>query len=47
VPCEALTTPALLSQRERREKTKKQRVEGSLFLGFVPLSPSGREGLGE
>jgi len=45
VPSEALTTPALLSQRERREK-EKQRL-GVLFLGFVPLSPPGREGLGE
>jgi len=40
VPCEALTTPALLSQRERREKDK-----NAFFL--VPLSPSGREGPGE
>jgi hypothetical protein len=39
-PCEALTTPALLSQRERREKNR----EG---VGFFPLSPPGREGSGE
>jgi hypothetical protein len=44
MPSEALTTPALLSQRERREKTE----ERGSFLGFVsPLSPPGREGLGE
>jgi hypothetical protein len=46
VPSEALTTPALLSQRERREKDGKLQSRGS-FLGFVPLSPLGREGLGE
>jgi hypothetical protein len=40
MPSEALTTPALLSQRERREKDVS-------FLGLVPLSPLGREGLGE
>jgi len=39
---EALTTPALLSQRERREKGKR----GSDWTLF-PLSPFGREGLGE
>jgi hypothetical protein len=41
MPSEALTTPALLSQRERRENSGKQH----LFL--VPLSPFGREGSGE
>jgi len=40
MPSEALTSPALLSQRERREKDLS-------FLGFIPLSPSGREGSGE
>jgi hypothetical protein len=44
VPSEALTSPALLSQRERREKN---RDNGISFLGFFPLSPLGREGLGE
>jgi hypothetical protein len=42
LPFEALTSPALLSRRERREKDIE---DGSLFL--VPLSPLGREGLGE
>ena len=37
---EALTSPTLLSPWERREKSKKD-------LGFSPLSPLGREGLGE
>jgi hypothetical protein len=37
---EALTSPALLSQRERRENAL-------LRLLLVPLSPLGREGLGE
>jgi hypothetical protein len=41
LPFEALTTPALLSQRERREKD----VDRRFF--FFPLSPSGREGSGE
>jgi hypothetical protein len=40
VPTEALTSPALLSQRERREKE----AENKEFL-LVPLSPSGREGV--
>jgi len=39
VASEALTSPALLSQRERREN--------SMSLSLVPLSPFGREGLGE
>jgi hypothetical protein len=44
VPSEALTSPALLSQRERREEDRKR----AFFFAFlVPLSPSGREGLGE
>jgi hypothetical protein len=38
MPFEALTSPALLSQRERRENA---------LLLLVPLSPFGREGLGE
>jgi hypothetical protein len=37
----ALTSPALLSQRERREKRQES------LLSVVPLSPSGREGPGE
>jgi hypothetical protein len=44
VPSEALTTPTLLSQRERREKGK---TAPNLFFVFIPLSPSGREGSGE
>jgi hypothetical protein len=44
VPSEALTTPALLSRGERREKEGETVKE---FLGFVPLSPLGREGSGE
>jgi len=40
---EALTSPALLSQRERREKDRKR---GFLFF-LLPLSPFGREGSGE
>jgi hypothetical protein len=36
----ALTSPALLSQRERRENCAQGRI-------LVPLSPFGREGLGE
>jgi hypothetical protein len=47
MPSEALTSPALLSQRERREKDGETTVKGFLFLDFVPLSPPGREGLGE
>jgi hypothetical protein len=39
-PFEALTSPALLSPRERREKGKEKEL-------LVPLSPSGREGPGE
>jgi len=38
---EALTSPALLSQRERRENNIKD------FSLLLPLSPSGREGPGE
>jgi len=36
----ALTSPALLSPRERREN-------GKTATMFFPLSPSGREGSGE
>jgi hypothetical protein len=38
MPSEALTSPALLSQRERREKRR---------ISLSPLSPFGREGPGE
>jgi hypothetical protein len=47
MPSEALTTPALLSQRERREKDGEKTAKGVLCLGFIPLSPPGREGPGE
>jgi hypothetical protein len=43
LPSEALTSPALFSHRERREKDRNT----SFFVFLVPLSPSGREGLGE
>jgi hypothetical protein len=43
LPCEALTSPTLLSPGERRENDKKE----LFFLFLVPLSPLGREGPGE
>jgi hypothetical protein len=42
----ALTTPALLSQRERREKGRAA-TQGRPYRYLIPLSPSGREGPGE
>jgi hypothetical protein len=44
LPSEALTSPALLSQRERRENNGAQYV---VIMVFFPSLPSGREGPGE
>ncbi len=38
MPSEALTTPALLSQRERREQDEEERAKG-FFLALFPSLP--------
>jgi len=43
-PSKPLTTPALLSRGERREKTEKQQIKRVLFLVLFPSLPPGERG---
>jgi hypothetical protein len=44
MPFEALTSPALLSQRERREKDEETTAKGFFFLDLFPSLPLGERG---